>query len=209
GVQIDKLAASLRARWLQRRGEEAAVPEGGYLGAYVTDLAAEVEDALDPPALDRLRSGERDTQLQVLRDWAVDRLRQEQDRDLRAFGVTFDAYYTESRLYAEGHVQETLDELRERGLVYEAEGAIWLRTSEYGDDKDRVLLKSDGTYTYFLPDLAYHREKARRGFEHVIDVWGADHHGYVPRMKAALEALGLQDFLDVEIVQMVRILRGG
>jgi arginyl-tRNA synthetase len=104
---------------------------------------------------------------------------------------------------------ETLRALEDRGLTYESGGAIWMRTSEFGDDKDRVLVKSDGTYTYFLPDLAYHREKARRGFDHVINVWGADHHGYVPRMQAALRALGLEDFLDVEIVQMVRIMRGG
>jgi arginyl-tRNA synthetase len=95
------------------------------------------------------------------------------------------------------------------GLTYESEGAVWLRSSAFGDDKDRVLVKSDGTFTYFLPDIAYHRDKARRGFDHVIDVWGADHHGYVPRMQAVLRALGMPDFLDVEIVQMVRIMRGG
>ncbi len=209
GVQVDRLAASLRARWLRRAGRDVPFPEEGYRGDYVVDLAAEVEDELDAEALDRLRSGDEAAQLEVLRDWAVDRLRREQDEDLRAFGVTFDAYYTESRLYGEGRIEETLAELREGGLLYESEGATWIRTSRYGDDKDRVLVKSDGTYTYFLPDLAYHREKARRGYDHVIDVWGADHHGYVPRMKAGLEALGLEDFLDVEIVQMVRILRGG
>ncbi|HSJ10795.1 MAG TPA: arginine--tRNA ligase, partial [Longimicrobiales bacterium] len=95
------------------------------------------------------------------------------------------------------------------GLTYESDGAVWLRTSEFGDDKDRVLVKSDGSFTYFLPDIAYHREKARRGFDHVIDVWGADHHGYVPRMKAVLAAMGMPDLLDVEIVQMVRLVRGG
>src|SRR5690606_31801919 len=105
--------------------------------------------------------------------------------------VFFDEFYHESRLYAEDRVQETLRELEERGLTYESEGALWLRTSTFGDDKDRVLRKSDGSYTYFTPDIAYHRDKARRGFDLAIDVWGADHHGYVPRMKAALAALGL------------------
>src|SRR5690606_18067105 len=95
------------------------------------------------------------------------------------------------------------------GLTYEEGGALWIRTSAFGDDKDRVLVKRDGSFTYFLPDIAYHRDKARRGFDHVIDVWGADHHGYVPRMQAVLRALGHTDFLDVEIVQMVRIVRGG
>jgi hypothetical protein len=134
---------------------------------------------------------------------------EEQDGTLRDFGVRFDVYYEESRLYREDRIEETLAELRARGQLNEPEGALWIRTTDHGDDKDRVLVKSDGSYTYFLPDLAYHRLKAARGFEHAINVWGADHHGYVPRMQAALAALGLRDFLQVEIVQMVRIMRGG
>ena len=205
GVQIDKLARSLEARWLTRQGEETEIPEGGYLGQYLVDMAAEVE----AEAGDELRAMDREARLQWLRDWAVTRLKDGQDRDLRELRVFFDEFYHESRLYAEDRVQETLRELEERGLTYESEGALWLRTSTFGDDKDRVLRKSDGSYTYFTPDIAYHRDKARRGFDLAIDVWGADHHGYVPRMKAALAALGHPDFLDVEIVQMVRILRGG
>lgn len=204
GVQIDKLAESLEARWQQLHGEEAAVPEGGYHGSYLQDMAAEVEAEMG----DRLRAAGAD-RMRVLRDWATAKLREEQDRDLRDFGVAFDEYYLESRLYSEDKLAETLEALARSGLTYEADGATWLRTSEFGDDKDRVLVKRDGSFTYFLPDLAYHREKARRGFQHVINVWGADHHGYVPRMQAALRALGLHDFLDVEIVQMVRIMRGG
>ncbi|HSJ25461.1 MAG TPA: arginine--tRNA ligase, partial [Longimicrobiales bacterium] len=205
GVQIDRLAESLEARWLQQTGGEASVPEGGYHGAYLTDLAAELE--ADHGA--ELRTMERLARLKWFRDRATTRLREEQDRHLREFGVRFDHYFSETSLYEEGRLQETLDELDRLGLTYREGGATWLRTSAYGDDKDRVLVKSDGSFTYFLPDLAYHRDKARRGFDHVIDIWGADHHGYVPRMKAALSALGLPDFLDVEVVQMVRLVRGG
>ncbi|HWV57179.1 MAG TPA: arginine--tRNA ligase, partial [Longimicrobiales bacterium] len=123
--------------------------------------------------------------------------------------VHFDVYFSETSLYEGGLVEDTLRELDERGFTYRSEDALWLRTTAFGDDKDRVLVKRDGTYTYLLPDIAYHRDKLRRGFERIIDVWGADHHGYAPRMRAALAALGHPDVLEVEIVQMVRILRSG
>ena len=205
GVQIEKLALSLEARWLQLQDTPAEIPEGGYHGEYLIDLAREVEAT----AGDELRALGPEDRRAWLRRYAVERLRAEQERDLRDFRVYFDSWYPESRLYAETKIQDTLRELEERGLTYRHEGALWLRTSAFGDDKDRVLVKRDGTYTYFLPDIAYHREKARRGFDHAVNVWGADHHGYVPRMQAALAALGLRDFLEVELVQMVRILRGG
>jgi arginyl-tRNA synthetase len=204
GVQIDRLAESLDARWRELRGEAAAIPEGGYHGEYVRDLARRA--SLEHPGIADLTDADR---VKLLREWATAELRAEQDRDLRDFGVIFDDYYSETALYGGDKLKATLDALRSRDLVYEQDGAVWLRTSEYGDDKDRVLVKSDGSYTYFLPDIAYHRDKAERGFQRVIDVWGADHHGYVPRMKAAMEALGLHEFLDIEIVQMVRLMRGG
>ena len=204
GVQVDRLAESLEVRWRELHGETLPLPEGGYHGQYVRDLALQL-DAEHGERLARMEPAER---LGFLRSCAVGALRAEQDRDLRDFGVRFDEYSLESDVYARGQLEETLAELRERGLAYESEGAVWLRTSDHGDDKDRVLVKSDGTYTYFLPDIAYHRDKARRGFDRVINVWGADHHGYAPRMKAALAALDLHDFLDVEIVQMVRLMRG-
>jgi arginyl-tRNA synthetase len=204
GVQIDRLAESVDARWRELQGETAPIPEGGYHGAYVQELARTLQGGHDELAT--LDGAER---VRVFRERAVSALRVEQDADLRAFGVFFDSYFAESTLYAENRLPDTLAELSERGLTYEQEGATWLRSSAFGDDKDRVLVKSDGSYTYFLPDIAYHRDKARRGFQHAINVWGADHHGYVPRMKAALAALGLPDFLDIEIVQMVRIMRGG
>ncbi|MFW6078641.1 MAG: arginine--tRNA ligase, partial [Gemmatimonadota bacterium] len=145
GVQIDRLAASLEARWLQRRGEPVEVPADGYRGEYLVDLAREADDE----AGDALASMETDRRIDWLRDWAVDRLRSDQDETLRAFGVDFDVYYPESRLYDEGRIDDTLADLADRGLTYESEGAVWLRTSDYGDDKDRVLVKSDGSYTYF------------------------------------------------------------
>jgi arginyl-tRNA synthetase len=205
GLQIDRLAESLEARWREQRGEPGEIPEGGYHGDYLVELARAVEAESGTELARQDTSARR----RALRDLAVERLRLEQDADLREFGVHFDSYFSESELYAADRMGETLHELGQRGLTYEHEGALWLRTSGFGDDKDRVLVKSDGSYTYFLPDIAYHRDKARRGFAHAINVWGADHHGYVPRMKAVLAALGLPDFLDVEIVQMVRIMRGG
>lgn len=206
GVQIDKLAQSVWARVQQAVGREAEIPEGGYHGQYVTELAGDIlqtestefADLPEPAGLERCRA------------IAIGHERDEQNEDLRRFGVTFDVFYDESSLYADHEIDETLAELESKGLTYQQDGALWLRTSEFGDDKDRVLRKSDGTYTYFLPDLAYHRNKARRGFDRAIDVWGADHHGYVPRMTAALKALGLPDgFFHVEIVQLVRVMRHG
>jgi arginyl-tRNA synthetase len=189
GVQIDRLADSIEARWRQLKGEAAELPEEGYKGEYVTELARDVDAELGA----QLVALSPDERRRVLRDWAVPRLRQQHDDDLRTYGVRFDEFFSESAVYERGLPEQTLEELREKNLVYEHEGALWMRTSDFGDDKDRVLVKSDGSYTYFLPDLAYHREKWRRGFDHVIDVWGADHHGYVPRMKAALAALGHPD----------------
>ncbi len=204
GVQIDRLAESIDARWRELRGETATIPEGGYHGDYVRALAVRAAHA--HPGIADLAAGDR---VRFLRQWAITELRDEQDRDLRDFGVHFDEYYSETSLYAEDKLDDTLAELKHHGLTYEHDGAVWLRTSAYGDDKDRVLVKSDGSFTYFLPDIAYHRDKVERGFKHVVNVWGADHHGYAPRMKAALEALGHHAFLDVEIVQMVRLMRAG
>ncbi len=205
GVQIDRLGESLEARWRELKGEAIEIPEGGYHGAYLKDLAAAVQEQDG----DRLTGMTHEGRVATLRRWASEKLRQEQDQDLRDFGVVFDHYFFESTIYRDHKNEETLADLKARGLTYESEGATWLRTTAFGDDKDRVLVKSDGTFTYFLPDLAYHRDKARRGFHHAINIWGADHHGYVPRIKAGLAALGYTDFLDIEIVQMVRLMRSG
>ena len=204
GVQIDRLAESIEARWLGLNGEATPIPENGYHGEYVIELAQALEDERG----DELRALDRDARLKVMRAFGVRTMGEEHDRVLREFGVVFDTYYRETTLYEEDRLRETLEDLAKHGLSYEQDGAVWMRTTGFGDDKDRVLVKSDGSFTYFLPDLAYHREKARR-FDYVINVWGADHHGYVPRMKGALAALGHPDLLDVEIVQMVRLVRSG
>src|SRR6266581_9209954 len=189
GTQIDKLARSLWARVQQAVGRPAAIPEGGYHGEYLVELAATI----------LAREGRRfadlpeDEGVRRCREIGVESQRAEQDADLREFGVKFDVISCESSLYRDGLLQQTLNDLATRGYTYEQDGALWLRTTAFGDDKDRVLRKSDGTYTYLLPDIAYHRQKHERGFARAIDVWGADHHGYVARLRAALLALGFPE----------------
>jgi arginyl-tRNA synthetase len=194
GVQIDKLAQSLWARVQQAAGREVAVPEGGYHGEYLSETAA-----------DLLAEG-----VAECRRVALATQRQEQDELLADFGVHYDVLVSEQALYDQGRVGHALDVLAERGLTYEQEGALWLRTTAYGDDKDRVLRKSDGSFTYLVPDIAYHIDKRERGFDRVINVWGADHHGYIPRMRSTLAALGYPaDFFDVALVQLVKVVKGG
>jgi arginyl-tRNA synthetase len=206
GLQIERLAASLWARVQQVVGREAELPEGGYHGQYLEELAQQVL-AREGATFADLSP---DEGLRRCRDIAVEVQRDEQDRDLADFGVRFDVVFRESQLYQGDDLQQTLAELEAKGLAYEQDGAVWLRTSGFGDEKDRVLRKQDGSFTYFLPDLAYHRNKAERGFDRAIDVWGADHHGYVPRMQAALRALGIaDDFFHAMIVQLVRVMRHG
>jgi len=206
GTQIDKLARSLWARVQQAVGRPADIPEGGYHGEYLIELAAAVlvregRSFADLPQ----EEGER-----RCREIGVRSQRAEQDEDLREFGVKFDVTFFESSVYRDGLLDQTLADLRARGYTYERDGALWLRTTAFGDDKDRVLRKSDGTYTYLLPDIAYHRQKHERGFARAIDVLGADHHGYIGRMRAAMQALGYPaDFYHVELVQLVRVVRGG
>jgi arginyl-tRNA synthetase len=205
GVQIDKLAQSLWVRVRQEAGYQAEIPEGGYHGEYLRENARQVL-AEEGRAFAEIPEVEGVTRC---RDIAVRLQRAEQDRDLSEFGVKFDVITFEQAAYDSGGVDRTLELLARRGLTYESEGALWLRTTDFGDDKDRVLRKSDGTLTYLTPDIAYHVDKHDRGFDRVIDVWGADHHGYIPRMRAALAALGYPpEFFDVELVQLVRVLRG-
>ncbi len=206
GVQIDRLAESVWARVQQAVGRSAEIPEGGYHGQYIVDLAQRML-AADGGELADLH---REEGVARCRTVAVKEQREEQDRDLAEFGVHFDVTYNESKLYADKLVEATLADLAEHQLTYERDGALWFKTSEYGDEKDRVLRKSDGSFTYFLPDIAYHRDKAGRKFDTVIDVWGADHHGYVGRVTAALKALGMPDnFFKVVLVQLVRVMRDG
>jgi len=206
GTQIDKMARSLWARVQQSAGRSAAIPEGGYHGEYLTELAQQIlkqegKRFADLPEAEGIRR---------CREIGVQAQRAEQDHDLAEFGVRFDVVSSESSIYERGLIDATLAELAKLGHSFTSEGALWLRTTELGDDKDRVLKKSDGTYTYLVPDIAYHRDKHERGFVRAIDVWGADHHGYIPRMRAALQALNYpKDFFHVEIVQLVRVMRGG
>jgi arginyl-tRNA synthetase len=206
-VQIDKLAQSLWARVREAAGHSnAEIPEGGYHGEYLMEnarevLASEGRAFADLPEAEGIRRA---------RQLAVRIQREEQDRDLEQFGVRFDVTSSEQASYDSGRVDRALTLLAERGLTFESEGALWLRTTGFGDDKDRVLRKSDGTLTYLAPDIAYHIDKHDRGFDRVVDVWGADHHGYIPRMRAALAALGYPpEFFDVALVQLVKVMRGG
>ncbi len=193
GVQMARYAESLLAR---RRGEP--VPEGGYGGEYVADWAAEMPDDVVDAGVDAVRA------------WGYDRALADQKEVLDAFHVHFDVWSSEMALVDSGAMDEALTELRERGHVFDADGATWLRSTEFGDDKDRPLVKSDGEPTYLLPDIAYHRDKFRRGFDLLIDVWGADHHSYVTRMRAGIQALGHDPAeFEVPLVQIVRLERHG
>jgi len=206
GVQIDRLAQSLWARVRELAGHPAAIPEGGYHGEYLKESAREVLD-LEGPGFAELSE---DEGVRRSRAIALRMQRVEQDRDLADFGVRFDVMSSEQMIYDSGRVERALRLLHERGLTFEADGALWLRTTDFGDDKDRVLRKGDGSFTYLVPDIAYHIDKHDRGFDRVIDVWGADHHGYIPRMRAVLVALGYPpEFFDVALVQLVKVVRGG
>ncbi|MCK5489285.1 MAG: arginine--tRNA ligase [Gemmatimonadetes bacterium] len=207
GRQIELLGESIETRWLQARGADLEMPQGGYQGEYIRDIAEELAGELGDARLEALERPER---LNLLRARATDILRAGQARDLDAFGVDMDHWFDESSLFATGGVDGLLDRLTESGRAYRDDGAVWLRTTDLGDEKDRVLVKSDGSHTYFVSDIAYHLDKAERGFQRAIDVWGADHHGHVPRMQAALTALGLgEDFLEVLLIQLVTVMRGG
>ena len=206
GKQIDLLAQSVRARYQQLLGEAVEVPEGGYQGTYVTDVAKALVDEEG----DRLKGDDSPEALELIRRFAVRVLRDDQDRDLAAFHLYFDEYYLESSLYTDGRVDATVQALKATGLVYEKDGAIWLRTTEYGDQKDRVMVRSDGNPTYFLPDVAYHMTKWERGFRHVINVQGADHHSTVTRVRAGLQTLGLPEgYPEYVLHQMVTVEREG
>jgi len=206
GRQIERLAESVRARYLQALGVEAQVPEDGYHGSTVTEVAGDFLTAEG----DRWREDPEGEGLDRMRRFAVDRLRREQDRDLNGFRVHFDEYYLESSLYDDGRVDDTVERLRNTGLVFDRDGAVWLRTSEFGDQKDRVMIKSDGSATYFLPDVAYHVTKWERGFHHAINVQGADHHGTVARVQGGLQALGLpRGYPEYVLHQMVTVEQGG
>jgi arginyl-tRNA synthetase len=187
GVQMGLFGASLAAR---KGGTE--LPEDGYRGEYVHEWATEMPDDADPEA------------------WGYERVKRDLRESLAGVGVEFDTWFSEQSLATSGAIDATLADLRAHGVVYDHDGAVWLRTTDFGDDKDRVIVKSDGEPTYLLPDIAYHRDKFARGFELLIDVWGSDHHGYVARLKAGIQALGHQPHeLEIILGQLVLLVRGG
>ena len=202
GAQIQNLALSVRARAHEILGRHEPFPEDGYRGDYIRELAQRYLDEVGHDLSD----------IESIRRYAVAELRKEQDRDLQSFGVKFDRYYLESSLYTEGRVDATVAKLGAGGSSYEKDGALWLRTTDYGDDKDRVMRKSDGGYTYFVPDVAYHVTKFERGFVKAINVQGSDHHSTVTRVRAGLQAIGIgipKGYPDYVLHKMVTVMRGG
>ena len=203
GNQIANLGISVQVRIRQQHGEKIELPEDGYRGDYIVEIAQRYAEQHK-----EVGQGEN---LKAITAFAVQELRKEQDRDLKAFGVKFDTYFLESSLYTDGKVDQTVAALQAAGKTYDQDGALWLRTTDYSDDKDRVMRKSDGTYTYFVPDVAYHVTKWARGFHHAINVQGADHHSTVTRVRAGLQALGIgipQGYPDYVLHQMVTVMRG-
>ncbi|MCE8016710.1 arginine--tRNA ligase [Halomonas sp. MCCC 1A17488] len=213
GAQIVNLALSVQARAKGLTPDDGGWPEDGYRGDYIVEVANDYLAGETVHADDRHVVAKADPDdLDAIREFAVAWLRREQDLDLKAFGVSFDVYFLESSLYREGKVEEAVERLIEKGHTYEQDGALWLRTTDFGDDKDRVMRKSDGSYTYFLPDVAYHLNKWQRGFTTVINEQGADHHSTVTRVRAGLQALeaGIpQGWPDYVLHQMVMVTRSG
>ena len=206
GKQMEKLAHSVWVRYQQALGEDLALPDDGYQGDYIRELA----DSFRETHGDKFRGDDSPDVLRLMERHAVDVLRAEQVRDLEGFGVYFDEWYRESSLYEDGRVDQTVSALKETGLTYEKDGALWLQTTRFGDQKDRVMLKSDGSATYFLPDVAYHMSKWERGFARVVNVQGSDHHGTVDRVRAGLQALGRPEgYPEYVLHQMVTVERGG
>ena len=206
GRQVKVLGHSVFAKYQQLLGVEYPFPEDGYKGGYVEEIAKKV--------IALVGSKYSETSFQAASDFFVDisyqQMLREIEEDLRAFGITFDTWQSERELYTRNDVDSAIDDLRHRRHLYEEDGALWFRATSFGDDKDRVIVKGDGEFTYFASDIAYHRKKIEKGFDEIVDIWGADHHGYITRLKAVIQALGYPpDHLKVLLVQMVTLLRGG
>ena len=213
GAQINNLALSVQARCKGLTPDDASWPEDGYRGDYIKDLADSFMAGDTVVSEDQSFTGTKDADdVEAIRHFAVAYLRREQDLDLKAFAVDFDVYFLESSLYSEGKVEEAVQALISNGFTYEDGGALWLRTTQFGDDKDRVMRKTDGGYTYFVPDVAYHLNKWQRGFTRVINEQGADHHSTITRVRAGLQALNVgipQGWPDYVLHQMVTVMRAG
>ncbi len=207
GNQIEKFGQSLEARYLQLYDQDASVPEGGYQGGDITELMRNLKERDGSKYLDM----DPEERREIFIRYALKRNLDSMKADLERFGVNFDIWFSEQSLYNDDEVAKTVDYLTEKGYTYEQEGAVWFKASDFGVEKDEVLVRSNGIPTYFAGDIAYHRDKfITRGYDWVINIWGADHHGHVPRMKGGVEALGIDpDRLDVIIMQLVRLLRDG
>lgn len=206
GNQIDNLAYSIDVRYKEALGEEAEMPEDGYYGQDIINIGKELAEK---DGAKWLQQGY-DTRIAYFRDYGLTYELDQIKTDLDAFGVRFDRWFSELSLYENNKITDALSNLQENGYTYEKDGATWFKSTRFGDDKDRVLIKQDGSYTYLTPDIAYHKDKLERGYDKLINVWGADHHGYVPRMRAAIQALGYEkDMFSVSIIQMVNVVEDG
>ncbi|RDI41986.1 arginine--tRNA ligase [Falsibacillus pallidus] len=206
GNQIHNLAISVEARYFQALGMEKEMPEDGYHGADIIEIGKTLAEEHG----DRFVKADEKERYDFFRDYGLKYELAKLQKDLADFRVDFDVWFSETSLYQDNKIDDALAALRENGHIFEDGGATWFRSTTFGDDKDRVLIKNDGSYTYLTPDVAYHKNKFNRGFDKVINIWGADHHGYIPRMKAAIEALGFNpDNLEVEIIQMVQLYKDG
>lgn len=206
GNQMELLGLSVYSRYMELLGRGYPFPENGYKGGYITDIAREIQDKEG----DRFAEIPMEDVLPYFTEYAANSILGGIKKDLKDFGVNFDLWYSEKSLFEGNRILKTIEELSNKGLIYERDGALWFRSTDFGDDKDRVLKKADGNTTYFASDVAYHREKLERGFDRIIDIWGADHHGYQPRMKAFMKAMGVkEDRLSILLVQFVTLLRGG
>lgn len=206
GNQINNLALSVEARYFQALGIDKPMPEDGYHGADIIGIGKRLADEFG----DKFVEMDGKERFNQFREHGLKYEMEKLKKDLEDFRVGFDVWFSETSLYQNGKIDEALQALKKAGYIFEQDGATWLRSTDFGDDKDRVLIKQDGSYTYLLPDIAYHRDKLERGFEKLINIWGADHHGYIPRMKAAIQALGYDaDTLEVEIIQLVHLYKNG
>jgi len=206
GNQIENLGQSVYARYLELFGNQVDFPEGGYQGDYIKEIADDLKATLG----DRHLHKSHDSVVQEISEYASHRILADIKEDLEQFGVRFDRWFSEKSLFDGNEVKQALEEMESRGHIYREDDAVWFRSTRMDDDKDRVVIKADGSLTYFASDVAYHRNKFNRGFERVINIWGADHHGYVDRMKAAVVALGKQkEDLQILLVQFVNLLRHG
>jgi len=206
GKQMNILGRSLYLRYLELLGRQIEFPEDHYRGDYMKDLASDFLQEVGTKYLDIPE----DEAVSVCSKYAAQKILDGIRKDLEDFRVTYDEWFSEEKLHREGMVESAIDQLRSRGFIYEQDGAVWFKSSLFGDEKDRVIIRSNGAKTYFAADIAYHWNKMQRGFDTIIDIWGADHHGYVPRIKAVVEALGFDPKkLNIILVQLVNLLRGG